>query len=427
MKAHNARPLWITLFWTAAFIRLGFVILTGRLWHPELWEYESIAKNILQGTGFVFKHFGTSYRSYCEPLYPYFVAAVYFISRHSQPALVLAQIFLSALTVVFAGKSALLLTKSMTIAWAAGLLMSIHPGLVIYSAKQHPLNLDALFFTLVIWSAFAYADHPTRPRILLMGILTGLGILTRPTIILLVPLVAWWTYRFTKTQNRETCIRIVLALGATAGILCPWIIRNYAVHGQFMLTRSNTPFVFWLGNNPNATGSALNQENVDILSLAPKEFSDRIYETDEIGQNRVFGEAALAYVRSNPLGFLLRTAKKFFYFWWFSPQAGLRYSTEWMKWYKLWWTLLAIAGLQGFLAAKHLIPELRIRVWLIVIMATIISLSQSLFYIEGRHRLALEPMLSPIMAMGVVHLLAGIRAGIAGLGARKMSPEQSNE
>lgn len=49
----------------AAVVRLTVAVATGGLWHPEVWEYESIARGILAGQGFTYVHTDVLYRSYC--------------------------------------------------------------------------------------------------------------------------------------------------------------------------------------------------------------------------------------------------------------------------------------------------------------------------------------------------------------------------
>jgi hypothetical protein len=396
--------LWASVGLVAVVVRLGYGVWSGRLWQPETWEYERIADHLLRGDGFVFEHMNTVYRSYAEPLYPFLVAGVYALTQHSQWTLVLVQIALSAVTALVALQCASRLTQDPRIAALAGMLVAIHPGLVIYTMKLHPLVLDVLFLTLVAWSSLCYGDRPTARRVAVIGAVSGFCALTRPTVLAVVPLVCWWIWRTTNTSVSIRLGRVALMLGVLGALVSPWVIRNYAVHSQFMLTRSNTPFVFWLGNNPQATGSSLDKEGRELFMLAPPEFRASIEAADERTQNRLFGEAAWAYIRSDPWGFVWRTWQKWIYFWWFTPQAGHLYPPGWLDLYRVWWAGLACAGLYGLWAAPTLAPVLRIRIWFLIGMGGMIGAIQSLFYIEGRHRLAVEPMLSGIIAFGAFQL-----------------------
>ncbi len=387
---------------TAVLFRFAFALKTGMLWHPETWEPETIVNHLLAGEGFIYEYLHTVYRSYCEPLYPGLVAAVYWVTGHSQPAMVLVQILLFALTAVFAAQCGWTVTRDRRVAGLAGFLVAFHPGLILYSMKLHPLVLDSLFLTLVVWATLRYAHSPTRRRAAAIGLLCGLCALTRPTVVIALPLICGWVWRVTGDSVRTRLKRIFLLLALTGAVLSPWVIRNYVVHRQFMLTRSNTPFVFWLGNNPQATGSALDRQGRPVMELAPPEFLRKLETADELTQNRLFGEAARAYVVSNPIGFLRRTWDKWVYFWWFTPQAGLLYPQNQFRIYRIGWFFMACAGLWGLGRAGTLPAGVRASFGFLVVFVAVIGAAQSLFYVEGRHRLAVEPLLSCVIAFGLL-------------------------
>ena len=400
----DPRRLWLAVGLAAVALRLAFAMASGRLWHPEIWEYESIANHLLRGDGFIYQRFGTVYRSYCEPLYPGLVALVYAVSGHSQLALVLVQILLSSVTAVVAAACGWLLTKDLRVSGVSGALVALHPGLVLYATKLHPLVLDALFMTSVACASLAYAERPSGQRAACLGAACGFCLLTRPTIVAVLPLIAWWVWRATGRNLGRRVARVGLVMAVMAALGAPWVARNYLVHGRFMLMRSTTPLVFWLGNNPNATGSALDPHGRDVLLLAPQEFSEQILVSDELTQNRLFAAAAWAYVRADVPGFFRRWWQKWVYFWWFSPQAGVRYRADWMEAYRVWWAVLVVIGGWGLWITPRLAPACRRAVWFLVGMVAIIGAVQSLFYIEGRHRLAVEPALSSIIALGARQL-----------------------
>jgi len=410
VTAPPSRRLLIAIGGIAFLLRLAFSIKTGLLWHPETWEQEIIVNHLLAGEGFIYEYLNTVYRSYTEPLYPGLAAAVYLFTGHSQPALVVVQMLLSAATAVFAAQCGWHVTGDRRVAALAGLGVAAHPGLILYSTKLHPLVLDSLFLTLIVWACLRYACSPNARKAAGIGLLCGLCALTRPTIVIAVPLVCGWLWRATTGGSFQTRLKRVLLVGMLAGaVLSPWVFRNYAVHHQFMLTRSNTPFVFWLGNNPQATGSALDRQGRPVIQRAPPELLKKLETADELAQNRLFGEAAWSYVVSDPLGFFRRIGEKWVYFWWFTPQAGLLYSQKWFQLYRAGWFFAACAGLWGLWKGRTLPDEVRPSFWFLVLFAAVIGAAQSLFYIEGRHRLAIEPLLSCVIAFGFLRPAAPTR------------------
>ncbi len=160
-----------------------------------------------------------------------------------------------------------------------------------------------------------------------------------------------------------------------------------------------------LWNPHNFSGSALDKKGRDIYDLAPEDFKKKVESLDELGQNRLFGKEAFAYVRRHPTGFLARTLKKFYYFWWFSPQAGILYPKLWLGIYKIFYVLALICGILGIIRAFKQDNRRRAQgsAALAALLVISVSLFQSLFYVEVRHRWAIEPVFLIFAAGGLVY------------------------
>ncbi|HYU24231.1 MAG TPA: glycosyltransferase family 39 protein [Thermoanaerobaculia bacterium] len=364
---------WLLSIAVLAFLlHFAYAAASGSLRNPRVWEVEQIATDLTQSHAFFYKHEGTIYRAYAEPLWPFVAAAVYAVTGHSRMAMVLLQIAIASITVWLTGRLASSATGDEAAGNVAALLMAIHPGFITYSSILHPLTLDTFFLVAAALAIIARRWYAAAALI-------GLGALTRPTILLL-----------TGFQRRIAAVAITLA------IVAPWTIRNAVVLHDFVLTRSGTGFVFWLGNNPNATGSAVDVHRRPLLDAAPPEFQARIRAADELARDRLFRDAAWTYIAANPLAAAGRVAQRLFYFWWFSPEWGAHYSAPAKIVYRVWWACLL------FLFALGAIKTRRREVWLLVAMAVLVSLVQSLFYVEGRHRLAVEPLILPMAALSLV-------------------------
>ena len=392
------------VFFIAFALRLAAILILP----AQPWEQETIALNMLSGNGFTYAHLGgVVYSSYCEPLYPYLSAAVYALTAHNVFVLEVIQALFSAaacLVVFFCAKRIF----SMPAAWIAALLVAVHPGLIVYTAKLHPLNLDVFFISLTLLALMRLAEDTGNKNLIIAGLVSGICMLTRPTIIVFVPLALAYIFSV-NTRAFLKCVKYaVVFCFFFAAVFLPWGLRNYRVQGQFMLTRSNAPYVFWLGNNPhNFSGSALDIKGRDIYDLAPQEFRNQVEGLDELGQNRLFRKEALAYIRGDPMGFLARTLKKFYYFWWFSPQAGILYPKLWLGIYKIFYALALICGILGVLWAFKQGNRRRARESAVLAALLVISVSlfQSLFYVEVRHRWAIEPVFLIFSAGGLVYCL----------------------
>src|SRR4051794_38639168 len=155
--------------------------------------------------------------------------------------MVVLQLLVAAATVWLLGRVAARASGRGDVGVVAALLMAVHPGFIRYSCILHPLVLDTFFFIAAGGAVVRYRQLPTRRRGLIAAAVIGLGVLTRPTILLfLLPLI-WIAWRTSETlKMRLTRSAAVAAL--TFAIVAPWTIRNAIVLHGFVLTRSGTGF-----------------------------------------------------------------------------------------------------------------------------------------------------------------------------------------
>lgn len=392
------RKLLLALVIVAFALRLGYAAASGALRNPQVWEQERIATNLLERHVYLFDRDGFNDRSYVEPLYPFLAAAVYLVTGHNRTVLVLLQLVIAAATVWMTAYATRLATGSEGAAVAAALLLAVHPGFIRYNSVLHPLVLDSFFFIAAAAALVRYRHEPTLRRGVVAAAVIGLGALTRPTILLFLVPLCWTALASRDPLRRRVQHSALLALVALA-VVAPWTIRNAVVHRTFMLTRSGTGFVFWLGHNPHSTGSAIEVDNTLVLARAP-ELWKRAAAADELTRDRIYHEAAWDYIRAEPVAAAGRVLQRIYYFWWFSPQWGTTLSPAVKLVYRAWWAgLLLLIGIGLFVTRRA--PQ-RHDLWLMAALALLISVGQSVYYVEGRHRLAIEPLLMPLAASGLL-------------------------
>ena len=401
----------IVLIITTIGIRGAILAQEDSFSKPQLWEYDAIAQHIVAGDGFAYEFLGTTYRSFCEPLYPAICAVNYKLFGASKLPLVLLQLILSALLSVTVWRLSYIFTGNIPSSIIAGAIVAIHPGLIIYSTKLHPLLLDALMFSIVVLTSLRYAKAPSDTRAAVIGLAVGISFLTRPTILAAVPAIAIWNWKATRPCLSVQLRRLLITSGVMVIVGGIWILRNYSVHGEFVLMRSTSAFVFWLGNNAYSSGSARNADDQDIFfDAVPDEFRrEAISAKDEMAQHHFFKDAAFEYVRSDPQEFVRRSMKKFVALWWFWPHSGLSYREGWIGSYKLWWLGLCLCGLYATWVVGSSKRSLRASLLYILAFVISIALAQSLYYVEGRHRLALEPVLCSVFAFGAYQIWCRIQ------------------
>lgn len=394
--------------------RLGAFLVLDRFRHPEVWESETIALNLLNGHGFIFRFLEADYRSYMEPLYPALCALVYAVTGHHPLGLGLVHVMLGTALVGLVYACAWRITHSGGAAFMAAALTAFHPALIVFTTKFHPFILDSLLLLAVLAGCLWCSSARPWWSAARLGLLIGACTLSRPTILAASPLLGWWVVRSSAGSWRRRLLVLALVAVCAGGVVAPWVWRNYRVHGRFMVTRSGTPMVFWIGNNPyRFTGSALTPEGEAILiDVVPARVQEQIYALDELGQQDFFLQQALQHVRAHPGAFVRRWWLKWWYFWWFSPQAGLRYPAAWLTTYQafyvaLWLCIGVSLGAHWWNRSAPRMGSAALA--LLLGLCGLIAVAQSVCYIEGRHRLAIEPFLIILAGHGLWRLwsLAG--------------------
>ncbi|MHC4122291.1 MAG: glycosyltransferase family 39 protein [Planctomycetota bacterium] len=390
------------LFLAALILRIISLAILGL--PPETFEYETIANHMLAGEGYYHINHGTIYYSQAPPLFAFLCAGIYLVAGHSQLAIVIFQIVCSAIIPVVIYKIARQMAMPSRLSTLAAAIAVIHPGLIVYAvAKLHPLNLDALFISLSVLLVLQLGTFRNFWRFLLTGIVLGLGILTRPTIGLFAMVAMIWLYLQRRLfSNRQMLARLALIIVGIGLVLSPWTIRNAMIHHRFVPISNAVAEVFWRGNNPIASGTAYLEDGRPVFEGAPEAFRRAIYQRGELGQRDLFSAAARKFITQHPFHFLRMTLKKWLYFWWFSGTTGLLYPASWLHIYAGFYFCILLLFVMGLWAFYRLADAAtRSKITLLFLIFLSISIAQSLFYVETRHRWAIEPLMGIFIAYGL--------------------------
>lgn len=380
---------------------------------PEYWEPEVLARNVLEGRGYVYPALHTMYRAYMEPLYPGLVIGVYAATGGSAVALGVVQCLIAALLplVIYA------FTRG-TFGEAAGVaaagVVAVHPALTGYSVKFHPLVLDSVLLPFVALALLRLRQAPSRTNGALFGVAFGLCVLTRPTVLAFVAIAGIWLFTSPAWQDLRRPFGAGLVIAAL--IVTPWVVRNYLVLHTFVLTRTNVGYVFWLGNHPGTSGGAADPSDPtstrSMFDSAPAALRERVLSTGEIEQNRIFLSEALGYVKEAPGAFVERWVRKIGYFWGVPPYSGKRYARWAISAYHAFYVGLVTAALAGLWSAwRRPVPGQGPGLALALLLSVSVSVAQALFYIEGRHRLGVEAILAVPAGLALARLRERFRPG----------------
>lgn len=178
-----------------------------------------------------------------------------------------------------------------TRSFAAGLLVGLHPVLVLYTPA---IMTEGVAAALVLIACAALPTRGTRYpslRLALAGLVFGVATLVRPQIIALAPVLAWLVVR----RLRSAAVVLAAALLTVA----PWTVRNCARMHRCALVSVNGGWNLLIGAQTNS--------GAWTELVTPPECSTV---WDEAAKDTCFEIAARRAIRSDPMAWLAKVPSK---------------------------------------------------------------------------------------------------------------------
>jgi hypothetical protein len=236
------------------------------------------------------------YTSFRAPLYPVFLALIYFFggtgfSRFFIARLVQAIMLgapLAPLTYFISAEFLRAKTEDATaknkdrISKISAVIVACYPMLVIY-----PLGLatENLFFLLLLLSFLLLLrciNNPTTLNLILTGIFLGLASLTR-SVILPFSIAALVLLMFIHHK------KAVFAVCALLLVITPWIVRNSILHHELTGIETSMGYNLYLGYYPKGNGSFIFGPSLDLLTIM-----------DDAQRDRVGTQKAVGFISQSP-------------------------------------------------------------------------------------------------------------------------------
>jgi len=300
----------------------------------DMFQYDMLARSLSQGHGFRWyaqadldrfasfltfdlsnlKDYDPSLgipTSFRAPLYPAFLAVVYFFSGLDFSrffAARLAQaIFLGAPLAPLTYLVAVRLSSSIfpdemedgrhlhcthsqvrkkvgRVARTAAWIVAAYPLLLVY-----PLGLgtENPFFVLLL-ASFLFLllsiEKPTTLNFLLSGLFLGLTALTRSVILPFAGLAVYWAWFAIKQKRGAILVAIAFTL-----TISPWIIRNSLLHHKLTGIETSMGYNLYLGYHAKGNGSFVFGPSLDLLPIL-----------DDTERDKVGTERAMEFIKSEP-------------------------------------------------------------------------------------------------------------------------------
>jgi len=396
----------------------GFEVpMVDEKWH-WLWAQEIIEKSFW-GEGSYFR----------GPLYPYFLALLYFITDASIFWAKFLQVLLCGGTAIFTYKIAQRLFNQ-SVAVISGLAYACYGTLLFYETM---FLIPVLFLFFLVWAIYrviAYQDSYSIRSWIITGIVFGLAAISRPNVIVVVPFLAFWLYFKQCKLSGSYRKALVPAATLVAGMflaIAPVTIRNFAVTGDFILVSSQGGINLYLGNNEVADGLTMVLPEVELsqdvtwdmfipvtIAAAEKEAGRSLTDAEA---SSFWSGKALDFIISNPSKFLELVWKKSVYL--LSGyensdandiyyQRGKSFSYSLLVWDKFisfpFGLLLPLFIVSLIVLRKDFKKLLPLYIFMLAYLPTIV-----LFLVTARHRLPLVPFMIVIAAGGTYTLIKRIK------------------
>jgi len=393
----------ITFLLLSFSLKLAFILGNQTYLNVEPFEYEEAAQALLKGDGLRNIYLGVPYYALVHPMYPFFCSLVYQMGG-SYFSVLLLQVVVST----FLGFLVYQIGRNLFsegVGLLACVLTLFHPGLWVYSTlKLHSLVFDAAWFTGVLLLFLKLGERLSVRRCFITGLVGGLACLARSTLLLFILFgTVWLMWQWMSKTSLKHLIVCGVALVVTAGlVITPWVVRNSKKVGPRTTVVSTLGLNLWLGNHPGASGSAYTPEGEGILKKIPPHIREKLSSLTEWEQNQLLKEEAFRFIQSNPSQAVLLFWRKWRAFWWRSSQTGMLYPRPWTSIYYNTYGVFLISffgGICTFLCSQ------KVNSWakftLILFFFLLVSIVQSIFFVEGRHRWSIEPVLLVFSAGGL--------------------------
>ena len=320
MKLFTPEMLLIAIVMCALVLRLLYLkqMTATPLFHGlvvDADKFDGLALKILGGD-FTHKEF-----IYLNPLYPFFLALIYFIGGHSQFSVLCTQAVIDSLSCILLYYCAATLFNK-----AVGIIAAITYacyGLAIFYTGTLLAPTLVIFLSLAFIASLLPGEKRKPYAFFISGILFGLVVAARPNVILFLFFLPLWF--FTALKNKlgisRSMRRLSLFLVGFLAVMSLITIRNYSIEKSFSPFSVQGGINFYIGNNPEATGTFMTPHGLSSSPIEQVKTSIR-YAEKQLGRTLTPSQASrywlsqgLTFITNNPLDAFSLYLTKCAFFW----------------------------------------------------------------------------------------------------------------
>lgn len=359
-------------------------------------DYDTLGWNLAQGHGYT--HQAGEPTAFRPPVYPLFLAGVYYAAGHDLEWVRWIQALLGAGICVLVCLTTRRLYDDAS-AKLAGLLCALYPPLIIATSEILTEILFMFWLGLAVYGIISKSGPGWR---FASGLVLGMALMTRPVLVFFLPFLIGW---FILVRERRALLSTAAVLGGVLLVALPWTIRNYSHFGAFVpLTTSGGQMLFCCYVLPPQGFG------YDAGGLAGEEYTQM---ADEVSRSRYLSRKTLEYIQQNPLTVAKLTVIKALYL--LYPFDGYWHAVSLGSKYNIFWGILLAFSTLG-VAVSYRGAGSGMQLVFLLLLSFIVAML--VFQAIPRYRLPMEPFLICLAAGGIRYawqrkrLMAAALAGI---------------
>jgi 4-amino-4-deoxy-L-arabinose transferase-like glycosyltransferase len=266
-----------------------------------------IAYNLLLHDEFSVKT-GTPSVDY-EPLYPMLMSIAYRMTGNDWIGLTIIQAILHLITSLLIFFLTCKLWNQLA-GFIASLYHAFYPYLFTYTLSIYDTTVFVFILVGLLYLTIKEKHKPIH--LILAGILIGLGLLSRGTVLTFIPPVLLYVFYkgFVEKGFLNATINCTMIIVATIVTMSPWLIRNYNYTGRILVS-THGPFGLWQGNN-QFTEYYLSK-NISLDEIYRRKPSPEIYAQFPMDERKpeeavkiadAYKEEAVSWIKTHPKEFV---------------------------------------------------------------------------------------------------------------------------
>lgn len=401
-------------------LHIYFIIPIPFFNHPVVDEKEHYewALKIIDGDIFSI-HKGAFFRS---PGYSYFLALLLLVTGKNLFLVKVLQAILGSFSVLLIYKIADI-KFGKKVALLSGIISACYPLFIYYNAMLLDTTFYIVLVLLILFFSIRMEEKASMLLVLLIGIFVALSCITRPNLLLFVPVHIIWMvvilvspagYRnfFDEFKHKWkfVIIRIIIYLLPIITIIGLITLRNYLLEKEFYLIATNGDLNFYLANNPDTEYTLNLRPGLEWEMFLQRPYVELGENISEKEMQLYWRKRALEYIKRYPFVFFLDkllNLYKFFDGYEYREIQMYDYYKNYSPIFRIPISFYIISPL-AMIGIAFSIKRFR-EMGLFLLFLIVYAISVILFSVTSRYRLPAVPVLIMFASWTIIRLVDDIR------------------